>query len=617
MDLNAVTSTREDLINISKDEEGFIQQSLLLEEIMPLLLETKVVDSEDINHTYYLSNDNKMKINGYSINNTGERLQIFLVNENFLAEYSEDFHVSQRILYEEQFKRAIRLVSSALQKKLDNVQESEPIKPLVSKLGCEDGINQFDVIEIFLVTLSATVSFKGDGVQLRSIHFKDEQKNFSLKTADASSYSKELLIVRRVVDLNYLSNIFAAQGRAEPLKIIFEDIIGKNIEVIKAAEEKDFESYLCVLEARILAELYKRYSSQMLEKNVRSFLQFKGVNRGIKQTIKNEPEKFIAFNNGLTITAVDVKTIYNKKSLYIKSLEDFQIVNGGQTTASIYFASKEGLDISNVKVMAKINIAKSSKSKDLDDLISKISEYSNSQSRVSKVDLRSRSPKLVQLKSLSESVLTPSGKKWFFERAKGDFNTQVRKSTNGQRLKTEFPPKRRFTKELMAKYYCAWGNAPFIVKKGGEKVFRNFVEELEPEEGVGKEINREFYEQLIAKIILFRTMEELYGQGKNAIGQLRSAAIPYAISAIYLYLNDTQKKYFLEIIWKKEILGEALKEYLRQLLVIMNDLIKKYSSSDDYGEYSKKEELWLQIKTSSILQEYMRSEYSKKNLINF
>lgn len=616
MDLSAVINTREDLLNSSKDDDGFIQQSLLIDEVMPLLLETKVVDSEDINHTYYLSNDDKIKINGYSVNSTGERLQIFVVDEAYLAESCESFYISQRNVYDEQFKKTIRLVSSALQNKLENVQESEPIKPLIAKLGSEDGLIQFDVIEIFLITLSATVSFRGEEPQLRNIHFKDEKKNFSHKVVGKKVQSKELLFIRRVVDLNYLANIYASQGRAEPLKVVFKDVIGKNIEVIKAAEEKDFESYLCVLDAPILADLYKRYSSQLLEKNVRSFLQFKGVNRGIKQTIKDEPEKFIAFNNGLTITATGAKTSYYRKSLYLESLDDFQIVNGGQTTASIYFSNKEGLDISNVKVMAKINIAKTSKSRDLDDLISKISEYSNSQSRVSKVDLRSRSPKLVQLKSLSESVLTPSGKKWFFERAKGDFNTQVRKSTNAQRLQNEFPPKKRFTKELLAKYYCAWGDAPHLVKKGGEKVFRTFIEDIEPEQGEGKEINREFYEQLIAKIILFRTMEEVYGQGKNAIGQLRSAAVPYAISAIYLWAKECEGKFSLEMIWKQEVLNEGLKEYLKQLLFLMNDLIKTYSLSDDYGEFSKKEELWDVIKSSSELNEFMSSDYSTKMLTN-
>ncbi|OEE59827.1 abortive phage infection protein [Enterovibrio norvegicus FF-454] len=606
MELGAVLNTREDLLNSSKDDDGFVQQNLLIDEVMPLLLETKVVDSEDINHTYYLSNDDKIKINGYTVNSTGERLQIFIVDDSYLSESNDDFYVSNRNNYEEQFKKAIRLVSSAIQNKLENVQESEPIKPLIAKLGSEDGLTQFDVIEIFLVTLSATVSFRGEEPQLRTIHYKDDNKNFSHRVVGKKSQSKELLFIRRVVDLNYLANVYASQGRAEPLKVVFKDIIGKNIEVIKAADEVDFESYLCVLDAPILSDLYKRYSSQLLEKNVRSFLQFKGVNKGIKKTIKDDPEKFIAFNNGLTITATEAKTTYYKKSLYLESLEDFQIVNGGQTTASIYFSSKEGLDISNVKVVAKINIAKTSKSKDLDVLISNISEFSNSQSRVSKVDLRSRSPKLVQLKSLSESVLPPSGKKWFFERAKGDFNTQVRKSTNGQKLKKDFPPKKRFTKELLAKYYCAWGDAPHLVKKGGEKVFRMFIEDIEPEQGDGIDINREFYEQLIAKIILFRTMEEVYGQGNNAIGQLRSAAVPYTISAIYKWSHaNNNGTFLLQKIWKQECLSDELIEHLKELLFLMNELIKKYSLSDDYGEYSKKEELWVAVKESSELKNFM------------
>ncbi len=612
MELGAVLNTREDLLSSSKNDDGFVQQSLLIDEVMPLLLETKVVDSEDINHSYYLSNDDKIKINGYTVNSTGERLQIFIVDDSYLSESNDEFYVSLRNVYDEQFNKAIRFVSYAIQNKLENVQESEPIKPLVANLGSEGGLTQFDVIEFFLITLSATVSFRGEDTQLRTIHYKDEIKSFSHKVVGKKAKSKELLFIRRVVDLNYLANIYASQGRAEPLKVVFKDVIGKNIEVIKAADEDDFESYLCVLDAPILADLYKRYSSQLLEKNVRSFLQFKGVNQGIKKTIKDEPEKFIAFNNGLTITATEAKTSYYKKSLYLESLDDFQIVNGGQTTASIYFSRKEGLDISNVKVVAKINVAKTSKSKDLDDLISKISEFSNSQSRVSKVDLRSRSPKLVQLKSLSESVLPPSGKKWFFERAKGDFNTQVRKSTNGQKLKNEFPPKKRFTKELLAKYYCAWGDAPHLVKKGGEKVFRMFIEDIEPEQGDGIDINREFYEQLIAKIILFRTMEEVYGQGKNAIGQLRSAVVPYAISAIYVWSNSTNDgTLLLEKIWKLECLSNGLIEYLKELLFLMNELIKKYSLSEDYGEYSKKQELWMAIKRSSELNNFMDSASSK------
>ncbi|NOH56622.1 AIPR family protein [Alteromonas sp. 07-89-2] len=608
MSFQSLIDIRDELLEASKDEHDFVQQYALLEQIPPHLVDTKLIDSEDINSAYFSSEADNLKLNGYTINFTGERLQIFIINDKYLSQSDNDILVSQRSEYDTEFKKVIRFITSAIKGNLDDLQDSEPVKPLVAKLRSIEGLKAFDVIEIFLVSLSITVMNRGGEAHLKSIHFEEENKTFNVKQ-NGEVFSKELLFVRRVIDLNYIANCLVSQGRGKPLKVVFKDVVNKDIEVIKAAEESEFESYLCVLDADMLADLYKRYSSQLLEKNVRSFLQFKGVNRGIKSTIKNEPEKFIAYNNGLTITATDAKVYYQKKSWYLSSLEDFQIVNGGQTTASIYFSRKEGLDISKVKVMAKINVAKNNKTSELDDLISKISEYSNSQSRVSRVDLRSRSPKLVQLKRLSETVITPSGGYWFFERAKGEFNTRVRKDNNPAKLKRDFPTSKRFTKELLAKYYCAWGDIPYLVKKGGEKIFRLFIEELEPEEGEGIEINRDFYERLVAKMILFRKMEELYGAGKNAIGQLRSAAVPYSIAAIYAYTDGNPKSanFALDKLWKQEVISGDLEDMLFKLLSLMNDLIKRYSLSDDCGEYAKKSELWNVIKNSKELNHFYDS----------
>lgn len=617
MSFDSLIDIREELLEESKDEYGFVQQHALLEQIPPYLVDTKLIDSEDINTAYFSSEADNLKLNGYTINFTGERLQVFIINDNYLSQNDSEILVSQRSEYESEFKKVIKFITSAIKGNLDELQDSEPVKPLVSKLKSIEGLKIFDVIEIFLVSLSITVMNRGGEAQLKSIHFPDENKTFNVKQ-DGDKLSKDILFVRRVIDLNYIANCLASQGRGKPLKVIFKDVINKDIEVIKAAEQSEFESYLCVLDANMLADLYKRYSSQLLEKNVRSFLQFKGVNRGIKSTIKNEPEKFIAYNNGLTITATDAKVYYQKKSWYLSSLEDFQIVNGGQTTASIYFSRKEGLDISKVKVMAKINVAKNTKTSELDALISKISEFSNSQSRVSRVDLRSRSPKLVQLKRLSETVMTPSGGYWFFERAKGEFNTRVRKDNNPAKLKREFPPEKRFTKEVLAKYYCAWGDIPFLVKKGGEKIFRLFIEELEPEEGEGIEVNRDFYEQLIAKMLLFRKMEKIYGSGKNAIGQLRSAAVPYSIAAIYVYTdgNPNYNDFALDKLWKQEVIKDDLQTMLFKLLSLMNDLIKQYSLSDDCGEYSKKPELWTAIRNSRELNDFYMSDDFRHIIIN-
>lgn len=617
MGMEEYLKCREDILNASKDQDGFIQQQDVLSEILPLMLDAKLVDSEDINDVYYVNPVDALKINGYAINESGERLQLFLLDENFIDEATpeKELYVSSRSDYEKQFKRTSKFVTKSIKGKLsEKIQDADPVKALVSQLSSAEGIEQFDVVEIFLISLTATVSFKSTVPQPRAIHF-DEDKIKVDYTKFGDKIQKEILLLRRVIDLNFIFNVNVSRGNREPLVVNFQKTFNYCIEVIQAANESKFESYLCVLRADVLFELYRLYSSRLLEKNVRSFLQFVGANKGLRETIRNDPEKFIAYNNGLTITATNAKVFTRKKLLFIESLEDFQIVNGGQTTASIYFAKKDGLDISKVKVMAKINVAKKSSDNELDDLISSISKYSNSQSRVSNVDLRSRNPQLIKLKNLSNSVVTPSGAKWFFERAKGEFYTNMRiAGKNKIRIKKDYPPERRFSKELLGKYYSAWGEIPHLVKKGGEKIFRHFIEELSPIDDTNEniEIDRQFYEELIAKIILFRRMEKIYGQGKSSMGQLRSSVIPYALSAIFIHTDGHKNggKFDMARIWKNEGLEDDLSEYLKKLLLLINELIKKYSLSDDYGEYSKKPELWSNIRKSSELKEFMASDDS-------
>jgi hypothetical protein len=148
------------------------------------------------------------------------------------------------------------------------------------------------------------------------------------------------------------------------------------------------------LSAEGLSKLYQKENTRLLEKNVRSFLQFTGTNKGIKKTIKTSPEKFIAFNNGLTITATGKEIIQSENKVFLKSLKDFQIVNGGQTTASLYFSSKEGIALSGINVMAKVNVVSDANEDELRSLVSEISLYSNTQTKVSKVDLNSQNEQL-------------------------------------------------------------------------------------------------------------------------------------------------------------------------------------------------------------------------------
>ena len=622
--IDELVSIRTDILDASKGQDGFIDEQKMLDEILPLMLDAKLVDSEDYNEAYFIRPTEGIKLNGYSVTETQERLKIFIIDEDFVKESmeTEDLLISTRDKYDSQFKRAFNFIQLAIQGNLlQKIQDADPVKALADKLSTPKGIDQFDVIEIFLITLSGTVSRRGKELDLRSMRFDD--KEFSTRPkVKGSIHQKTTLLKKRVIDLNFINEYNNSRGHREPLEIDFQRDFDTKIEIIEAAKGENFSSYLCVLSADILYKLYRLHSSRLLEKNVRSFLQFKvEANKGIRETIRENPEKFIAYNNGLTITATKARLVASKKKTYLEALTDFQIVNGGQTTAALYFSKNDGFDISKIKVMAKINVVEGEDEDELNDLISNISRFSNTQSKVSSADLRSRNPKLRAIKSLSDSTMTPSGNKWFFERVKGEFNTSLRMAGGQHKTsrKNKYPPDRRFSKEQLAKYYISWGDKPYIVKKGGEAVFRYFIEAISPEEAPSVKIDQVFYEEMISKIILFRQMEKIYGSGKNAIGQIRAAAIPYVISSIY-QASDGKKdgwKFNLGKIWKDEGLSDHLKVYLKNLLELVNDLIKKYSQSDDFGEYSKKSELWDAISASKELKMFMSSADSQKILSHY
>ena len=175
---------------------------------------------------------------------------------------------------------------------------------MVSSVSSSQGAQQFDVVEIFLITLTSTVSKQGATTQPKRIEFDDEEIVVTY-SKNRERHKKELLIKKRIIDLNFLYTVLISQGSREALTVNFEKTFGEPLYSIKAADEEYFESYLCVLPASILSRLYKEFSTRLLEKNVRSFLQFRGVNKGIRETIRKEPEKFVAYNNGLTITATN------------------------------------------------------------------------------------------------------------------------------------------------------------------------------------------------------------------------------------------------------------------------------------------------------------------------
>jgi hypothetical protein len=599
-----------------------ITENDFIDFILDILLESKLIDNKSNNEAYINSfieisgNKTHYKVNSYIRNETGERLQLFIVDDNGLFSNEDEFLQSTQEYYNNYFKLCENFFNFALKKRLSNIPDNGSINTLVNFIKSSEGINTIDAVDIFLISPTITYQKLGSGENLKLFEFKDSSVSIRyslLKEGSQNTYddfSKEIPIYKHLININYLYNNHLSTGVASKLIIDFEELNFPNIKAIEGVIEDKFESFISILPATLLTSLYQKYSYRLLEKNVRSFLQFKkdGPNSGMRKTLRDEPEKFIAYNNGLTITATE-KEITNDG--YLKSLTDFQIVNGGQTTASIYFSKKEGIDISRAYVTAKINIAKNSSEAELDDLITNISKNSNSQSKVTSVDLRSRNTQLGKVKILSESTLTPTGRKWFFEKSKGEFSTMLRMASNKNSIEKQYPKKRRISKEQLGKYYSSWGSQPHLIKKGGEAVFRIFIEQISD-----KEINKEFYEDMIGRVIFFQELEEIHGTHERAISQIRSAIIPYTISIIYEFTENSKGKDFNFFkIWKEERLNEKAKVYFNELMKLVLNTIKENAKSDDLSENSKKVELWKSVMSSASIKKYMSTQDSL-NILN-
>ncbi|MBB1643056.1 AIPR family protein [Sphingobacterium sp. UME9] len=603
-----------------------ITEEALLEHIInEYLVDSKRIDHEDVSIGKFeqIIDRSLCKMNGYMFNTTKERLQIFLIDQHSF-ENDEINTVSKSEDYASLLKMSTNFIKKVFLRHFFNGDNpliesvsNELTKSFITNMGIADYVRDIDTVEVFLITLDLTVRKDAQGrVNLRedmTISPPDPIK-FQINLAD-EKIQKSIQIKYSLVDLNFLYRIHTSINGREPIKIELAD--NEAIDFIEVANETDFKSYLTALPGSFLLKIYSDYSSRLLERNIRAFLDFKNakdnVNSGMKKTIIDEPHKFVAFNNGLTITCnkVEIKEIEGKPK--IVGFDDFQIVNGGQTTASIYFTAMQKHDVSKIKVMAKINMIESH-NKEFDDFVADISNYSNAQNKVNKVDLRSNEPVLQKIKMLSNTISTPTGQKWFYEKSRGELGAVKRKNNwTPSQLNTNYPKSRRFQNTELAKYHASWGKIPFKIKKGGESVFVDFIDSVK---NIGAEgINRVFYENLISRVILFRDLEKLHGSGKSAIGQLRAAVIPYSISVIYNYasnLSDREQEYTMdfELIWKEGHISSNMEQIFSKLMKSMYDWIDKYKTSTDISENTKKEELWNKIAHSEEVKKFIKENNS-------
>ena len=317
-----------------------------------------------------------------------------------------------------------------------------------------------------------------------------------------------------VWDVERFRHVFESSMGREDLTIDLREWLPQGIPSLQAdASDGETTTYLTVLPARLIADLYGRYGSRLLEGNVRSYLSNRGkVNRGIRDSILTNPDRFLAYNNGITATA----TAIEKAGSAIITVTNLQVVNGGQTTASLFYTQRDNKNspqLDAAYVQAKLVVV----SPDLaQELVPNISRFANSQNKVSEADFFSNSPFHVRLEELSRRVLTPPRpgvtyqSKWFYERVRGQYaNEKLRmaSATDAKKFEATFPRSQVITKTDAAKYAVSWSAKPHLVSAGAQKNFVAFATEaMELWESSKDSINETYFKHLAAKAILYQTL---------------------------------------------------------------------------------------------------------------
>ncbi|MCZ2141107.1 MAG: AIPR family protein [Bacteroidia bacterium] len=452
-----------------------------------------------------------------------------------------------------------------------------------------------------------------------------------------SNHDKEKIEINEVDvfvhtwDIARLFKINESNSMHEPIEIEFESFSenGKGLQCLQVPSiDEMYDCYLAIVPGEILAKLYKEFSNELLESNVRAFLGQAGkFNKGIRDTIRKKPQMFLPYNNGITATAESVETKLVDNQLVITRLYDFQIVNGGQTTASLYHTQKKfkDADLSKIFVQMKLTVIKDKDQKNIE--VPYISRFANSQNKVSELDLSSNNPYFVQIENLSRKkyVVNPENKNqsrlWFFERANGQYRETLNKQTPAQqkKFKEQNPSTLKFVKSDVAKYINGWELEPHFVAQGSQKNFIHYTKKITDLVSKNKLPGENFYRKLIANAILFKTIDQLFGRkGVNAIGDtnLKALSVAYTVSYFH-YLTDNRID--LWKIYEEQKIDDFISSNLSKLLAFVYNHIINEASGSLVSEYAKRSTSWEKLKNTkysenllSVLKDYLISEVEKE-----
>lgn len=405
-----------------------------------------------------------------------------------------------------------------------------------------------------------------------------------------------------VLDLDRYARI-ATEG-AEPVEFDFRETANSPIPCLPASTgTEDCTSYLFAIPGPTLAGIFAAFGNRLLEQNVRTFLQARtNVNKGILRTIEQEPGMFFAYNNGITATASAVETTaLSPDGLAITRVKDFQIVNGGQTTASLLYARDAlKLDLSKVYIQVKLSVVEPEL---IAETVPQISEYANTQNKVSLSDLASNSPTQVRIERLSKEVKVPvrAGELtqtcWFYERARGQYKNLFAYKSRADRkaLEIRYPKTQLVTKTELAKYDLSFEGRPYHVSEGAQKCFNRYVTSVLAPQGDVTALNAIWFQRAMAKALLFRELDSAVSRSQwyKADRGYKAQIVTYAVAASAERYRLAGHQIDLDAIWNEQAVPRGLLAWMLEEAQRIADILKNPPDGvRNITEFAKKEFCW-------------------------
>jgi hypothetical protein len=400
-----------------------------------------------------------------------------------------------------------------------------------------------------------------------------------------------------VWDIERLYQCLFQNVQAAQVVIRLKSKYSNPIHLIKVADANSaYDCYIGVISGELLAKIYKDEGQKLIERNVRSFLQATGnINKGIRDTLSSEPHMFMAYNNGISTIAESIEIDEEKSTnelAVITVLNGWQIVNGGQTTASIYNAFQNKTDLSKVSLQIKLTVIKDKEK--TNTVIANISKYANSQNKINMSDFSANDEYHIRMEQLSRNTYIPTEKgksldRWFYERARGQYLVEVNRQPTlalKKQFKEHNPKSRCISKTVAAKCIMAWRGYPYIVSKGLETNFIIFSEMVK--KGEIPPPSEDVYKDMISKVILFNECDKIIAEHK--FGGFKAQQNYYTVALIGKYFSE---KVDVDYIWSTQSISPILAQIIEKVMYeVWNHFMNPTTPGINIGQWCKKEDCW-------------------------